>query len=67
MRDLLVRDKPVLSRAGSESVHGLAPERGDDNFAGIDVARAQLALGFQPAGERLSFTDDRAGRAALVR
>lgn len=36
-------------------------------FAGIDVSKAQLDVGFWPAGERLSFTNDRAGRAALVR
>lgn len=36
-------------------------------FAGIDVSKAQLDVGFWPAGERLSFTNDRVGRAALVR
>lgn len=36
-------------------------------FAGIDVSKAQLDVGFWPVGERLSFTNDRVGRAALVR
>ena len=36
-------------------------------FVGIDVSKAQLDVGFWPAGERWRFANDRAGRATLVR